>query len=148
MCQFFSDKVTDHIAFSTNRKPVSWLEPKLCPFEDKMLSQIPWPGMNSISDVRGHRVLKVGVWGDLIWHNIYAEFQPNRKGSVSKWPKFARFGVEWPTKYSPTNVWKIVDCSGRLILYHNINHLVDKLYDKTLLRSNMLKKWNKFVIRT
>ena len=44
----------------------------------------------------GYWVLKVCVWGWVLWCNIYAEFEPNRTGSVSKWPKFDRFDVEWP----------------------------------------------------
>ena len=93
---FYSDRKSDYLAFGENRNLLSRLEPELCPLEDKMLDRIQWPKMTSISDLRGHWVLKVGVWGDLIWYNIYAEFEPNGKGSVPKLPKFDRFDVEWP----------------------------------------------------
>ena len=93
---FFPGRVINHLAFGTNRTPLSWLESKLGPFKDKMLRQIPWPRMASTSYHISHWLLKLNVWGGLIWSNIYAEVKPNRKGSVSKWSKFDRFDMEWP----------------------------------------------------
>ena len=80
---FASDRRSDYLAFSVNCTLLSWLEPELCSLEDKMLAEsrnLKWP-LYLTSVV--WRVLKVGVWGGLIWCNIYAEFQPNRKWSVS-----------------------------------------------------------------
>ena len=87
---FNCGKIIYYLAFGTNRTPLSWWEPRLCPFEDKMLSQVPWPRVTSISDLRGHQLLKVGVWGGLTWCDICAKFEPNRRGSVSEWPKSDR----------------------------------------------------------
>ena len=77
--------------------------------EDKVLGRIQWNKMTSISDFRGYWVLKVGVWGGLTWCSVNAKFEPNRKGSVLKRPKFDRFDVEWPMSYR--NVLYLLNCN-------------------------------------
>ena len=79
---FDPDRRSDCFAFGESRSLLSWLEPELCPFEDKMLSRIPWPMMTPISDLRGQKGQKVGVWRLLARGSVYAKFKRNQKGSV------------------------------------------------------------------
>ena len=79
---FHSDRISDYIAFGEDRSLLTWLEPELCPLEDKMLSRIPWPKMTSISDPRGHNGLKVVLWGLLARGSVAAQFERNQKESI------------------------------------------------------------------
>ena len=77
-----SDKRSDYPVFGENRRFLSWLEQELCPLEDKMLSRISWPKMTSISDLRGHNGLKVGIWGLFAMGSVWAKFERNQKWSM------------------------------------------------------------------
>ena len=56
---FDPDRESDCLAFCENRRLLSWLEPELSPFGNKMSGRIPWPKMTPISDHRGQKGLKL-----------------------------------------------------------------------------------------